>query len=80
MPEPSAQNMIRWIVQRYEMSTSSLARMFQTDRQTVSAWMRQGRILPRHESKIRSSYYFLNDRPDPARRSDARTPIDMFAP
>jgi hypothetical protein len=80
MREPSVQHMIRWIVRRYEMSTSNLARMFQTDRQTVCAWLREGRILPHYESKIRSSYYFLNGRADPRPRSDARIPVDMFAP
>jgi hypothetical protein len=67
--------MLRWISTTYQMSPSALARMFQRSPRTVNAWLREGRVSPRNGSRIRSSFYYLNNLPDP--RDPARSAIWM---
>ena len=44
MSEPSPREMLEWISETYEMGPDALARMFQRNRRTINAWMREGRI------------------------------------
>jgi hypothetical protein len=65
MKEQSPQAMLQWISRTYDMSPAALARMFQRNARTVSVWLKEGRISPRNGTKIRSSFYYLNNRCDP---------------
>jgi hypothetical protein len=67
MRERTPQSMLQWISTSYDMSPSALARMFQRNRRTVQAWLKQGRITPENGTKIRSAFYYLNNEPDPHR-------------
>jgi hypothetical protein len=76
MSEKSLQSMLKWIGTTYDMSPSALARMFQSNARTVTAWLKEGRISPDNGTKIRSAFYYLNNRPDP--RNPRRSGIDMI--
>ncbi len=65
MKEQSPQAMLLWISRTYGMSPAALARMFQRNTRTVSVWLKEGRISPRNGTRIRSSFYYLNNLPDP---------------
>lgn len=76
MREKNPQAMLRWISRTYDMSPAALARMFQRNARTVSVWLKEGRISTSGSTKIRSSFYYLNNLPDP---HDPRRPgIDML--
>ena len=75
MREKSTQSMLRWISRTYEMSPSALARMFQRDPRTIYVWLKEGRISEKNGTKIRSAFYYLNNRPDP--HDPLRSGIDM---
>ncbi len=75
MAEKSAQSMLRWISRTYDMSPAALARMFQKNRRTIVRWLDHGRISTRNGTRIRSSYYYLNNQRDPV--DDSRSAIDM---
>jgi hypothetical protein len=76
MSEKSPQSMLKWIGKTYDMSPSALARMFQRNARTVTVWLREGRITPANGTKIRSAFYYLNNRPDP--RNPRGSGIDMI--
>ncbi len=65
MREKNPQSMLRWISRTYNMSPSALARMFQRNARTVNVWLKEGRMSERNGSKIRSTFYYLNNLPDP---------------
>ncbi len=65
MRERSPQSMLQWISRTYNMSPTALARMFQRNARTINVWMKEGRISERNGTKIRSSFYYLNNAPDP---------------
>jgi hypothetical protein len=65
MREKSTQSMLKWISRTYDMSPAALARMFQRNARTVSAWLKEGRISEKNGTKIRSAFYYLNNSPDP---------------
>jgi hypothetical protein len=75
MKEQSPQAMLQWISRTYDMSPAALARMFQRNARTVSVWLKEGRISPRNGTRIRSSFYYLNNLPDP--RDPRRSAIWM---
>lgn len=74
MREQSPQSMLQWISRTYGMSPAALARMFQRNERTITHWLRDGRISIKNGTRIRSSFYFLNNRRDPAAE---RSPLDM---
>jgi hypothetical protein len=76
MRERSPQSMLRWIRKTYDMSPGALARMFQKSPRTISAWLSEGRISTRNGTKIRSSYYYLNNQRDP--RAGRFSAMDMY--
>ncbi len=76
MNEPSPREMLEWISETYEMGPDALARMFQRNRRTIEAWLREGRISARNGTKIRSSFYYLNNTRDPLDRRGSA--IDMY--
>ena len=76
MREQSPQAMLRWISKTFEMSPSALARMFQRNARTINVWLKEGRISERNGTKIRSSFYYLNNTYDP--RDPLRSGIDML--
>jgi hypothetical protein len=76
MREKSLQSMLKWIGETYEMSPSALARMFQRNARTVTVWLKEGRISPENGTKIRSAFYYLNNKPDP--QNPRRSGIDMI--
>ena len=78
MGERSLQSMLRWIYRTYDMSPSALACMFQKSPRTIHAWLSEGRISPRNGTKIRSSYYYLNNEKDP--HAGLHSAVDMFNP
>jgi hypothetical protein len=65
MREKSPQAMLQWISRTYDMSPAALARMFQRNARTVSVWLKEGRISEQNGTKIRSSFYYLNNVRDP---------------
>jgi hypothetical protein len=65
MRERTPQSMLLWISRTYDMSPSALARMFQRNARTINVWMKEGRMSPKNGTKIRSSFYYLNNAPDP---------------
>ena len=75
MSEESPQSMLMWIGRTFDMSPSALARMFQRNARTVTVWLKEGRISPENGTKIRSAFYYLNNKPDP--RNPRRSGIDM---
>jgi hypothetical protein len=75
MKERSPQSMLQWIRHTYDMSPSALARMFQRNSRTVNVWLKEGRISVKNGTKIRSSFYYLNNVPDP--HDPRRSGIDM---
>jgi hypothetical protein len=76
MREKSPQSMLKWISRTYDMSPSALARMFQRNRRTIHVWLKEGRISPKNGSKIRSSFYYLNNAKDP--RGDRSSAMEMY--
>ncbi len=56
---------LKWISRTDDMSPGALARMFQSDRRTIDAWMRGGRITLRNGTRIRSSFTYLATLRDP---------------
>ena len=76
MSEKSPQSMLKWIGKTYDMSPSALARMFQRNARTVTVWLKEGRISPKNGTKIRSAFYYLNNKPDP--QNPRRSGIDMI--
>jgi hypothetical protein len=68
MRERSPRSMLQWISRTYDMSPEALARMFQRNARTINVWLKQGRMSEKNGSKIRSSFYFLNNEPDPRDR------------
>jgi hypothetical protein len=76
MREKSPQSMLKWIGKTYDMSPSALARMFQRNARTVTVWLKEGRISPENGTKIRSAFYYLNNKPDP--QNPRRSGIDMI--
>jgi hypothetical protein len=76
MSEKSPQSMLRWIGKTYDMSPSALARMFQRNARTVTVWLKEGRISPENGTKIRSAFYYLNNKPDP--QNPRGSGIDMI--
>jgi hypothetical protein len=66
MSEPSPREMLEWISETYEMGPDALARMFQRNRRTIDAWMRDGRVSLANGTRIRSSFYYLTNRRPPA--------------
>ena len=76
MSEKSPQSMLKWIGTTYDMSPSALARMFQRNARTVTVWLKEGRISPKNGTKIRSAFYYLNNKPDP--QNPRRSGIDMI--
>ena len=65
MSEPSPREMLEWISETYEMGPDALGRMFQRNRRTITAWMREGRISVENGTRIRSSFYYLTNRRPP---------------
>jgi hypothetical protein len=65
MREKNPQSMLQWISRTYNMSPTALARMFQRNSRTINVWLKEGRISERNGSRIRSSFYYLNNLPDP---------------
>jgi hypothetical protein len=65
MREKNPQSMLQWISKTYEMSPTSLARMFQRNQRTINVWLKEGRISEKGGTKIRSAFYYLNNAPDP---------------
>lgn len=65
MREKNPQSMLRWISRTYDMSPAALARMFQRNSCTINVWLKEGRISEKNGTKIRSSFYYLNNSPDP---------------
>ncbi len=65
MREKSPQAMLQWISRTYDMSPAARARMFQRNARTVSVWLKEGRISEKNGTKIRSSFYYLNNVRDP---------------
>ncbi|MGA2977367.1 MAG: hypothetical protein ABSF77_18835 [Spirochaetia bacterium] len=65
MREKNPQSMLRWISRTYDMSPAALARMFQRNSRTINVWLKEGRISEKNGTKIRSSFYYLNNSPDP---------------
>jgi hypothetical protein len=65
MRERTPQSMLLWISRTYDMSPAALARMFQRNARTINVWMKEGRMSPRNGTKIRSSFYYLNNTADP---------------
>ena len=76
MREKSPQSMLKWIGRTYDMSPSALARMFQRNARTVTVWLKEGRITPANGTKIRSAFYYLNNKPDP--QNPRGSGIDMI--
>jgi hypothetical protein len=76
MHEKSPRSMLQWISRTYDMSPPALARMFQRNTRTVSAWLSEGRISAKNGTKIRSAFYFLNNVPDP--RDPRRSSLDLL--
>jgi len=76
MSEKSLQSMLKWIGKTYDMSPSALARMFQRNARTVTVWLKEGRITPANGTKIRSAFYYLNNKPDP--QNPQGSGIDMI--
>jgi hypothetical protein len=76
MSEKSPQSMLKWIGKTYNMSPAALARMFQRNTRTVTVWLKEGRITPANGTKIRSAFYYLNNKPDP--HDPRRSGIDMI--
>jgi hypothetical protein len=76
MRQKSPQSMLKWIGKTYDMSPSALARMFQRNARTVTVWLKEGRISPENGTKIRSAFYYLNNKPDP--QNPRRSGIDMI--
>jgi hypothetical protein len=76
MREKSPQSMLKWIGKTYDMSPSALARMFQRNARTVTVWLKEGRISSENGTKIRSAFYYLNNKPDP--QNPRRSGIDMI--
>lgn len=74
MREQSPQSMLQWISRTYGMSPAALARMFQRNQRTITHWLKDGRISVKNGTRIRTSFSFLTNRPDP--RAE-RSPIDM---
>ena len=66
MSEPSPREMLEWISETYEMGPDALAHMFQRNRRTIDAWMRDGRVSLANGTRIRSSFYYLTNRRPPA--------------
>jgi hypothetical protein len=52
--------------------------MFQRNRRTITAWMREGRISVENGTRIRSSFYYLTSRRPPALPECAA--VDSFMP
>jgi hypothetical protein len=65
MREKTPRSMLKWISRTYDMPPSALASMFQRNRRTIDSWMKEGRISVKNGTKIRSSYYYLNNMRDP---------------
>jgi hypothetical protein len=65
MRERSPQSMLKWIRKTYDMSPGALAHMFQKSPRTIHTWLSEGRISTKNGTKIRSSYYYLNNERDP---------------
>lgn len=78
MSEPSPREMLEWISETYEMGPDALARMFQRNRRTITAWMRDGRISVANGTRIRSSFYYLTNRRPPSQPEFATA--DTFIP
>jgi hypothetical protein len=78
MSEPSPREMLEWISETYEMGPDALARMFQRNRHTISAWMRDGRISMANGTRIRSSFYYLTNRRPPSLPEAAA--VETFMP
>lgn len=76
MTEPSVHSMLQWISRKYRMSEADLARMFQKDDITVNSWLSTGRIAPVDGGRIRSSFYYFNNRRAP--NPDTEGPTDLF--
>ena len=76
MREKSPQSMLKWIGRTYDMSPSALARMFQRNARTVTVWLKEGRISPENGTKIRSAFYYLNNKLDP--QNPRGSGIDMI--
>jgi len=76
MREKSPQAMLKWISTTYDMSPAALARMFQRNARTVSVWLKEGRIPEKNGTKIRSSFYYLNNVRDP--HNPRRSGIDCL--
>jgi hypothetical protein len=76
MKEKSPQSMLQWISRTYGMSPSALARMFQRNARTVNVWLKEGRMSARSGTRIRSSFYYLNNVADP--HDPRRSGIDMI--
>ena len=63
--DPDVLYMLKWIMKRYNMKVSDLARMFQTTPSTIHYWLTTGRMSYKNLKKLRSSFYFLNNSKDP---------------
>lgn len=76
MREKTPRSMLEWISRTYDLPPSALAFMFKRDRRTIDSWLREGRISAKNGTKIRSSFYYLNNMRDPLDRRGSA--IDMY--